>query len=188
MWSTAECHKAFPISISSKGFTASRAIKAGHNPSVRASFPLSKAQPHFRIQVKRLGSWIAIGVSDLSFHIINSTTLGSQSNAINSCYFWQNIGIRKLQMVYEPSIEIKGIEEGDIVDVFVQFATGKIYYFSNGVLLGSIGGKKELISGTIFPTVSMSVGCSVKFLNALSVNYISIRFLSVISGHGLLPT
>lgn len=48
---------------------------------------------------------IESGVADISFMLSGSNTLGTQPKAVNSSYFWQVTGIKKLQMWGEVSTD-----------------------------------------------------------------------------------
>lgn len=85
----------------------------GHNPAILSEHPLTRERNHFRLEIRKLGNWIGIGffhykissssegVADLEFLIDGGSTLGTQRKGVNSSYFWQSSGIRKIQMFSE---------------------------------------------------------------------------------------
>lgn len=63
-----------------------------------------------------------------------------------------------------PSGEVAAINEGDIIDVKVDFDTNLIYYFNNNVEQGVIAcTKNKLIEGELYPCVNLSLGTEVRF-------------------------
>jgi len=152
------------IFVTGDGLVARRTTGAGQNPSVRATTPLTRNNSYFRVHVTRLGNWIGIGVCDSNFVFFGSKTLGTQITGINSGYFWQNSGIRKIQMHGQPSTDVREISLGDKIDVKADFDTNRIYYFNNDILQGWLT-VPVLAEGTLYPCINISSGTEVRFLN-----------------------
>jgi hypothetical protein len=161
-WSLCPSKKAPSIILSDDLLTVSREPLKGMNPLILTKFPLTKKKNQFQIIVKTLGNWIGIGVGESQLLVENGKTLGTQSKCINSSYFFQNTGIRRIQMYGEKSIDtVKSIESGDIIDIKIDFTTNRIIYFNNGQLQGWITPHKPLIEGILYPCVNFS--CEVIF-------------------------
>jgi hypothetical protein len=82
---------------------AARTLKGNKNPVVLTTNPFNKQCYQFRIQVTKLGSWIGVGVAELTVTLSGSRTVGTQEHCINSGYFWQNTGINVIKMHGEPN-------------------------------------------------------------------------------------
>ncbi len=78
-----------------------------------------------------MGKWIGIGLADEHYVISGGTTLGSQVNGINASYFWQDTGIRRLQMFGEAKKDVHPLVKGDLVSVAVNFKLQRIYFYRN---------------------------------------------------------
>jgi len=176
-WSSLLADKGPEITVSDDGLTSSRLVSTGRNPAVFATEPLTKTRSHFRVEIVKLGNWVGVGIADKNFVLSGSSTLGTQSSCLNSSYFYQNSGIKKLQMHGESAIDgVAVITAGDIIDVVVDFASHMICYYNNEVLQGVITCvKNTLVPGQIYPCVNLSSGTAVALRNhdnkPLSINF-----------------
>lgn len=168
--------KAPEIEVSVNKISARRNETTGRNPAILSRRPLTRLNSSFRVQIKRLGTWIGIGVADENFVFSNGGTLGTQAT-MNSAYFWQNNNIKKLQMYLEPSnTEVMDIREGDFIDVVVDFNSNMTSYYNNGKLQGILTSNNFLlVEGSVYPCVNLSHNTEVQFRNndipILSTNY-----------------
>lgn len=156
------------------------------------SEPLTKVNNWFRVEIIHLGNWLGIGVGDSSFLLSGSNTLGTQPKTINSSYFWQVTGIKKLQMWGETSTDggffffenknfyfyfyslthfflkilVSELNTGDIIDVQVDFDANMIFYYNNEALQGvMVCTKHKLVEGQLWPTVNLSYGSEIVLKN-----------------------
>jgi len=165
-WDASVQRKAGELTVSKDGLAVSRNTKAGQNPAIFATEAMTRRNNHFRIKIKRLGNWIGIGFAEASFVLSGSRTLGTQPGCINSSYFWQSHGLRKIQMHGEQYTEVKEINVGDKLDIVIDFDANKVYYFNNGELQGWIlCSKTTLTEGTLYPCVDLSYGSEVRVRN-----------------------
>jgi hypothetical protein len=140
----------------------------GHNPSIFGNTPLSKENCHFRVQVRKLGNFIGIGIAEYGkFALEGSRTLGQQqSGGVNSCYFWQSNGINKIQLHGEGPKLVEPLHPGSIVDVKLDFDQHRIYYWHDDRLQGYITCTKHKLSeSALYPAINMSIGTEVEFRN-----------------------
>jgi hypothetical protein len=166
-WDTHPSKRSDAIYVSDDRLTISRPFTGGSNPAVMATEPLTKENCSFRVRINKLGKWAGIGVADAKFSINGGNTLGTQTgNTINSAYFWQNSGIRKIQMTSESHKEVAPININDVIGVKIDFDQQKILYWLNDQFQGSITSKKrKLKEGKLFPCANISVGTEVSFVN-----------------------
>lgn len=166
LWKWGTEKKSENIELDSDRTTCSRPTSKGHNPAILAEKPLSRECNHFRVQVDKLGKWVGIGIADAKFILEGSSTLGSQNSGVNSCYFWQNSGIRRIQMYGLSHQPAPPVEVGDIIDVLVDFDLQKIYYWNNSKYLGELESTKTpLVEREIFPAANLSQDTQVTFRN-----------------------
>eukprot|EP01117_Protostelium_nocturnum_P012421 TRINITY_DN4587_c0_g3_i2.p1 TRINITY_DN4587_c0_g3~~TRINITY_DN4587_c0_g3_i2.p1 ORF type:complete len:730 (+),score=193.42 TRINITY_DN4587_c0_g3_i2:179-2368(+) len=154
-WALTNDRKASTIQISKDGLMATRSSADSRNPSVFCAYPLTKANPHYRVQITKLGHWIGIGVADSNFVIQDSVVLGSQQGSINSSYFCQNTC--KIRMFDEEMKDVARVYVNDIMDVMVDFENDNIFYWLNEKLQGHISCKNHhLMEGELYPLVNLS--------------------------------
>jgi hypothetical protein len=117
------------------------------NPSVFTTLPLTSTHSSFRIVIHQLGKFVGIGVADIRFFIVEGDkTLGTQTRGLNSSYYWQNNGLRKVQAYGEPIQVVEALSENDIVDVQVDFLHQHIHYWKNNNYIGTVQCVKFSIS------------------------------------------
>ncbi|PRP76981.1 hypothetical protein PROFUN_14715 [Planoprotostelium fungivorum] len=154
-WSVSNERKATTIAISRDGLIATRVSSDSRNPSVFTDQPLTKANPHFRVQITKLGLWIGIGVADANFVLQDNVVLGSQQNCVNSSYFCQNTC--KIRMNGEEMKDVTRVFVNDFLDVLVDFDNDNIFYWLNERLQGYISCKcHHLMEGELYPVVNLS--------------------------------
>jgi hypothetical protein len=81
--------------------------------------------------LNKVGKWVGVGLADESYLISGGTTLGAQVTGLNSSYFWQDTGIRRIQMYGEPKKDVAAIFAGDIITVVTNFKNQRVYYYKN---------------------------------------------------------
>eukprot|EP01116_Phalansterium_solitarium_P014642 TRINITY_DN323_c1_g1_i12.p5 TRINITY_DN323_c1_g1~~TRINITY_DN323_c1_g1_i12.p5 ORF type:complete len:112 (+),score=47.36 TRINITY_DN323_c1_g1_i12:283-618(+) len=91
-----------------------------------------------------MGSWFGVGVADSNFKLSGSKTVGTQETGVNAGYFWQSSGIHRLQMHGEQPVEVQEIRVGDILDVKMDFAAQRLYFYNNEQLQGCIAPSKQV--------------------------------------------
>jgi len=165
-WDTKK--KAAVLKLDDARLSVARPTNDGRNPAAMTTQPLTRANPHYRVQVKSLGNWIGIGVADLHFQIQDNVVLGSQPNSINSSYFCQNSC--KIRMHGEDVKDAARIAVGDIVDVAVDFDNDNIFYWLNEKLQGHISCKHHILpEGQIYPCINLASGTEVVLRDSDSV-------------------
>jgi hypothetical protein len=168
-WSDDPYRKAPVVDLTDDRLTAERK-PGGQNPAAFTTTPLTKQNPNFRIKVDSLGNWVGIGVAEfpeLYYIVDGSTPLGTQIYGVNSSFFWQDTGLRKIQMYAEEQKDVfQVISVGDIIDVKVDFDANRIYYWKNDQLVGYVtASKRKLREGELFPGAAFSVGTRLSFVN-----------------------
>ncbi len=63
-WATTPDKKSMSIEVDKDFLTVTRNARS-HNPSVFTTMPLTKERPHFRVQVKKLGNFVGIGLAGI---------------------------------------------------------------------------------------------------------------------------
>jgi len=160
-WADTDDMKAKSIAVDEYRAVASRQ-GGGTNPAIFASQPLTYERPNFRIKVTELGEWVGIGFSALGFTLDGGVTLGTQSGVVNCAYFFQSSGIHQVQAGGETEVLADPIAEGDIIDIYVEFANQRVWVTRNNKLQGCLCfTDSRLVSGKIYPCVDMSVKTSV---------------------------
>jgi hypothetical protein len=165
-WRWSPNHKAREVQLVNNRLGAIRTDASGRNPAVMASTPMSKTRNHFRVMVTKIGAWVGIGVADEFLVLSGSNTLGTQQRGVNCSYFWQNNGIKKLQMYGEaPVPDVAPLAVGSVVDVYVDFETNLVHFFLDNQLQGVMGSRSKMSCSSLYPCVNLSHGSEVVFCN-----------------------
>jgi len=164
-WSTLESMKAAAIEVNDVGILAQRG-SGGSNPAILTTDPFTSQRPNYRVKVVHLGEWVGIGLASRAVTLNNGPTLGTQSRIPNSGYFYQSTGINQIQANGVSPINAQRIQEGDIIDVYVNFSLQSVWYSNNGSVIGVLAfpphwKELRLEEGEIYPCVDMSLSTSV---------------------------
>jgi len=160
-WAAGEDMKAQSISLDEFCIVATRQ-GGGTNPAIFATQPLTIERPNFRVKIIEVCGWVGIGFSQLGFQLDGGVTLGRQTGVVNCGYFYQTSGIQQIQAEGETEIISEPLADGDIIDVFVEFANQRVWFSKNNELQGCLCfTNSKLVSGEIYPCVDMSVSTSV---------------------------
>jgi len=162
-WEWDYSKKSTAVQITSNNLSASRPTADGNNPAILSTRPLNKYNPHFRIQVETIGTWVGIGVVDTNFTLNGGAIIGNQKDCVNSSYFYQNSASLKLEAETEKNVDTK-IEAGNIIDVYVDFDNDKILYWNNSEFLGYMSSSK-IKQNKLFACANLSSNTKVAFLN-----------------------
>jgi len=168
-WDDSLLGKASEITVINNRYTVTRLEKAGRNPSVFATHPLTRLKSGFRVAITSVGKWVGVGVATKDLVLSNNSTLGTQAQCkMNSCYFWQNNGIHRIQMFGEktPRKDVAEIKPKCKLDVQVDFDANLIFYFNDGVLQGAVSPINGVLEeGKIYPCANLSHQTEISFRN-----------------------
>lgn len=136
------------------------------NPAVMCQESFNRSRDHVRFRIDKLGRWLGVGFCDDKMVVTDNKTLGSQKSCINAGYFFQNSGINRIQMPGEVALTVNPLQEGDLVDIKIDFEHNVAYFFRNLNLEGVLTSTQSLLrEGKLFPCTDLSVGSEVSLVN-----------------------
>jgi len=147
--------RAAAIEISNGVATRSEA-KGVKNPIILTSEPFSPSKPWCRFVVTSIGDWIAVGVTEGTFPLINAKVLGEEVGYFNAAYFDQHGKNMRRISVCQAKTNLSGtkVEVGDTIDVKVDYNSTNVRFWKNGQYLGQV--VLPSTGATIYPVAQLS--------------------------------
>jgi len=154
------------IDVIDDGNTAQRQQQLSSNPCIMTSKPFNRIKDSYEVEIKKRGLWIGVGLADNKLRLQNASTLGTQTQCVNSAFFCQDSTIIQMRCSMNETVQLqKKIEVGDKIKVKVDFDNNSINYYRNGTLEGTVISRVNIEEGTLYPALNLSYDSTVSLVN-----------------------
>jgi hypothetical protein len=155
------------LEVTNRRRSVKRYADGGNNTAIQTTKPFTLERNSFLVQIDEMGSWFAIGFSEIGFTLENGSLVGVSSSPLNVGYgLWGGVseGGSHGKTRIETNIHLTKMKAGDLIR-FTMWSDGLGFQLMlNEVEIAKIF-MKEPIQIALFPTLSLSSYTKVTILN-----------------------
>jgi len=175
-WEWSESYKAAAIIISGRTVSRSKSVGNTKNPIVLTTRALSRASPWFRLNIKKMGPWVAFGICEPSIKLSGGDVLGDQSPRFNLGYLDQT-GKKDIQRVRinkaDVQLNFQKLSAGDIMDIRLNFDDKTVHFWRNEMYLGKApcNSYSMFQENMLYPCVQLANDTEVEIISGTMPNF-----------------
>jgi len=139
------------------------------NPSLRTTRELTPNRNFFEVTLKRLGSWVSVGIATEFFPSEGGAVVGSSNDYFNSGWYTDDSSfsidyfVPELHTIYQKWNSHSKLVTGDRIGVMIDFQNFTVSYFKNDQPIALIPVTNLSFNNSIYPTVSVGFKTKISF-------------------------